>query len=64
MVTGLLPTADSEYLVRASHDSRLALQVCKTVETSVALAFEWQEPGALEMIREGLTLEIGEVPLS
>jgi len=63
MVTGLLPSADSEYLVRASQDSRLAMQVCRTVAVSVALAFEWQEPGALEMIREGLTLEIGEIPL-
>jgi hypothetical protein len=37
------------------------MSVIKSVTATSALAFEWQEPGAIEMIREGLTLEIGDV---
>jgi len=60
-VWGLAPSGDLALLQNASKDTHWGLSVIKSVTSTSALAFEWQEPGALEMIREGLTLEIGEV---
>jgi len=60
-VWGLAPAGDLALLQAASKDTHWGMSVIKSVISTSALAFEWQEPGALEMIREGLTLEIGEV---
>jgi len=60
-VWGLAPAGDLALLQAASKDTHWGMSVIKSVTSTSALAFEWQEPGALEMIREGLTLEIGEV---
>jgi hypothetical protein len=60
-VWGLAPSGDLALLQSASKDTHWGMSVIKSVTATSPLAFEWQEPGAIEMIREGLTLEIGEV---
>jgi hypothetical protein len=60
-VWGLAPSGDLALLQAASKDTEWAWQVIRSIRATLPLAFEWQEPGALEMIREGLTLEIGEI---
>lgn len=60
-VWGLAPTGDLALLQGASKDTHWGMSVIKSVTATSPLAFEWQEPGAIEMIREGLTLEIGDV---
>lgn len=63
-VWGLAPSGDLALLQRAHQDTLWGFKVIKSVRATLPLAFEWREPGALEMIREGLLLEIGEVPLA
>lgn len=60
-VWGLAPSGDLALLQSASKDTHWGMSVIKSVLATSPLAFEWQEPGAIEMIREGLLLEIGEV---
>jgi hypothetical protein len=56
-VWGLAPSGDMRLLIRARRMSHFAIDVSRACATTLALAFEWQEPGALEMIREGWELE-------
>lgn len=63
-VWGLAPSGDLALLQRARQDTLWGFKVIKTIRATLPLAFEWREPGALEMIREGLLLEIGELPLA
>jgi hypothetical protein len=61
-VWGLAPSGDLALLQAAAEQTAWAWEVTRSIRATLPLAFEWQEPGALEMIREGLTLEIGEIP--
>jgi hypothetical protein len=56
-VWGLAPSGDMRLLIRARRMSHFAIDVSKACAATLPLAFEWQEPGALEMIREGWELE-------
>jgi len=56
-VWGLAPSGDMRLLVRARRMSHFAIDVARACAATLPLAFEWQEPGALEMIREGWELE-------
>lgn len=60
-VWGLAPSGDLKLLQSAAEATAWGFEVIRCVRSTLPLAFEWQEPGALEMIREGLTLEIGEI---
>jgi hypothetical protein len=60
-VWGLAPSGDLALLQAASKDTAWAWEVIRSIRATLPLAFEWQGPEALEMIRDGLTLEIGEV---
>jgi hypothetical protein len=59
-VWGLAPSGDLKLLQAASLDTAWGFEVTRCVRSTLPLAFEWQEPGALKMIREGLLPEIGE----
>lgn len=59
-VWGLAPQGDLRLLQRAKRMSHFAIDVAKACAATLPLAFEWQEPGALEMIREGWELETSE----
>jgi hypothetical protein len=63
-VWGLAPSGDLALLQRAQQDTLWGMKIIRTIQATLPLAFEWREPGALEMIREGLLLEIGELPLA
>jgi hypothetical protein len=56
-VWGLAPSGDMRILVKARRMSHFAIDVARACAATLPLAFEWQEPGALEMIREGWELE-------
>lgn len=56
-VWGLAPSGDMRLLVKARRMSHFAIDVARACAATLPLAFEWQEPGALEMIREGWELE-------
>lgn len=60
-VWGLAPSGDLQLLQAAAEATAWAGEVIRSIRATLPLAFEWQEPGALEMIREGLYLEIGEI---
>lgn len=60
-VWGLAPSGDQALLSAAKADTQWGFDVIRCVATTLPLAREWREPGALEMIREGLLLETGEV---
>jgi len=60
-VWGLAPSGDMHLLVKARRMSHFAIDVARACASTLPLAFEWQEPGALEMIREGWELETAEI---
>jgi len=59
-VWGLAPSGDMRILVKARRMSHFAIDVARACAATLSLAYEWQEPGALEMIREGWELETTE----
>lgn len=59
-VWGLAPSGDMRILVKARRMSHFAIDVARACASTLPLAFEWQEPDALEMIREGWMLETSE----
>jgi hypothetical protein len=59
-VWGMAPSGDMRLLVKARRMSHFAIDVARCCAATLPLAFEWQEPDALEMIREGWMLETSE----
>jgi len=59
-VVGIAPAGDLQLLTRASDDTRFAMDVLRSMATTVPLLVEWNEPGAREAIADGLLLEVAQ----